>query len=253
VSCSREAEYSYSKNTAYIKAHNVAISDMRVIKWRVGKFGKDILSRGFRLSFELPLLSDEALKVLYEKKNIDSWLIRLKRKQGLHSEILGYYSMTMISPDPRHSSRLRFRSPKKASIGINYAASSISMRLSELPCPALNHRLLIDDYEVKNKGTNKQSWVVSGVDDYYVSPKVTMISYSPITVNGGMKLKGDYSVELAFYNQKLKRRLSSFVTLMNIASVEKEAEVTVKGCENYIVPNREEGEGNPVQRFKFSR
>ncbi len=251
-SCSERAEFRFEKNTAYIKTHDVAIDEMRVVPWRVGKFGKDLVSRGIRFSFEMPQIDDDALELLYDKKKIDAWLIKLERKQGLHTEILGYYSMMLVSPDPRNSSHLRFSSPKKGSIGVNYAASSISMRLNELPCPALNHRLLIDDYEIKKSGLSKQEWVVSGADDYYVPAKVTMISYSPVTVNGGMELKGDYSVEIAFYNQKLKRRLSSFVPLVNAARVEKEIEVAVKGCENYVVPDREKGD-DPVKKFKFSR
>lgn len=252
-SCSKSADFKFDKNTAYIKTKDVSIDDVRVVPWRVGKFGKDILSRGIRFSFELPQIDDEALELLYEKKKIDAWLIKLERKDGLHSETLGYYSMMLVSPDQRNSNRLRFSSPKKGSIGVNYAASSISMRLSELPCPALNHRLLIEDYELKTMGVSKQEWVVSGADDYYVPAKVTMISYSPVTVNGGMRLKGDYTVEIAFYNQKLKRRLSSFVPLVNAARVEKEVEVAVKGCENYLVPERERNGDNPVRKFKFSR
>ncbi len=252
-SCTKSVDFHFTKNTAYIKTKGVSIDEMRVVPWRVGKFGKDILSRGIRFSFELPQIDNDALELLYEKKKIDAWLIKLERKEGLRTEILGYYSMMLVSPDPRNPNNLRFSSPKKGSIGVNYAASSISMRLSELPCPALNHRLLIDEHDLKSMGPSKQEWVVSGADDYYVPAKVTMISYSPVTVNGGMELKGDYTVEIAFYNQKLKRRLSSFVALVNAASVEKEIEVAVKGCENYVVPERQREGEDPVKKFKFSR
>ena len=251
MSCSKNVDFKFEKNTAYVSTKDVAIDDMRLIPWRVGKTGKDIVSRGIRFSFNLPQISDEALEVLYKQKHIDSWLIKLERKQGLRTEILGYYSMMLVSPDPRNVDKLRFNSPKKGSLGVNYAASSISMRLNELPCPALNHRLLIEDFGLKSTGTVSQKWVVSGVDDHNVSAKVSVISYSPITVNGGMKLKGEYRVELAFYNQKLKRRLSGFNALAKAATIDKEVEVAVKGCENYIVPAR--GSEDTTKNFKFGR
>ena len=84
-----------------------------------------------------------------------------------------------------------------------------------------------------------------------VNRKVELISYSPVTVNGGMELKGDYSIELAFYNQKSKRRLSSFVELEKVVSLDKEEVVAVEGCENYIVPER--GKGDSIKKFKFGR
>ena len=222
-----------------------------MIPWRVGKQGKDILSRGIRFSFDLPMIEDDALELLFKEKGINAWLIKLERKQGLRSETLGYYSMLLVSPDPRSPENLRFNSPRKGSLGVNYAASSISMRLNELPCPALNHRLLIDDYGLKENSVPRQQWVVSGADDYYVPSKVTMISYSPIEVNGGMQLKGEYFVEIAFYNHKLKRRLSPFVALEKVAAIDKEVEVAVKGCENYIVPER--GKDDVIDKFKFKR
>jgi hypothetical protein len=249
LSCTKKADFKFDKNTAYISTQGISIDEMRVIPWKVGKLGKDTLSRGIRFSFNLPLVKDEDLEILYNKKKVDSWLIKLKRKRGLKNETLGYYSMMLVSPDPRSSNKLRFNSPRKGSIGINYAASSISMRLNDLPCPALNHRLLIDEYGVRKSGGGTQQWVVSGADDLYVPAKVTMISYSPVTVNGGMLLKGEYSIELAFYNQKLKRRLSSFVPLEKIATVDNEIDIAVKGCENYIVPER--GSEDRLKKFKF--
>jgi len=239
------------KNTFYITTEVVSIDEMRVIPWKVGKYRKDLLSRGIRFSFELPIIEDKDLEQLYNQKGIDAWLIKLNRKQGLHNDTLGYYSMLLVSPNPRNQSDLRFSSPKKGSIGINYAASSISMRLDEQPCPALNHRLLIEDYELKKENSPRQQWVVSGADDFYVSAKVTMISYSPITVNGGMELKGDYSLEIAFYNQRQKRRVSPFIPLYKVASVAKETEMAIKGCENFITPDKEK-EG-VIDKFKFGR
>lgn len=252
MSCSKTADFKYESNTAYISTSGVAIDEVREIPWKVGKGARDLVSRGMRFSFELPNIEDQALEVLYSKKGIDSWLIKLSRKQGLRTETLGFYSMMLVSPDPRDSQNLRFSSPKKGSIGINYAASSISMRLNELPCPALNHRYIISSLSLKAQSIKpKQNWVVSGADDIKVNRKVELISYSPVTVNGGMELKGDYSIELAFYNQKSKRRLSSFVELEKVVSLDKEEVVAVEGCENYIVPER--GKGDSIKKFKFGR
>jgi len=159
--------------------------------------------------------------------------------------------MMLVSPHPDSSEDLRLVSPRKGSIGVYYAASSISTRLDSLPCPALEHSLYIEDAELVDQREKDNLWVVSAGENTPIRAKVELISYSPITVNGGMNLLGDYAIELAFYNIDSKRRLSSFVSLPGKIEIKKEEIVVIKGCENYVVPNK--GDRSATDKFKFGR
>lgn len=247
-SCSQRSKVKYENGTSYVRSNRGKVSEFRKIDWRVGKYGKDIVSRGFRLSFELPIVEEEGLKTLYKKQNVDAWLIRLRRRQGIRSQTMAYFSMNLVSPKPG-SAKLRYQSPKKGSVGIYYAASSISTRLDSLPCPALEHRLYLDEADIETVSKGEQMWVVSSSEETTISAKVDLISYSPLTVNGGMSLKGEYYIDLAFYNSGEKKRMSTFMPLADRVEVTNESSVSVKGCENYVVPDKDSGD--PVKKFKF--
>jgi hypothetical protein len=224
---------------------------MRVIKWKVGKYGKDVVSRGFRMSFEIPTMDNSAWQTLFKERGANGWLIRLRRKTGTRNERMGYFAMEMVSPKPGVSDVYRYSSSRKASVGIYYAASSVSTRLDRLPCPAFGHRYLIDSFGVEDNNLGERLWVSSSADSTRVTAKVQLISYSPITINGGMELSGDYFIDLALYNTQSKQRLSSYLEISNFARVKKEVTVPVKGCEGFTVPDK--GQYNPREKFKFGR
>lgn len=251
VSCTKRADFKYEHRTAYVRAKDIGVTEMRVITWKVGKYGKDVVSRGFRMSFDLPVLDDSAWKTLIEERDANGWLIRLRRKSGTRNERMGYLAVEMVSPKSGSKGVYRYNTSRKASVGVYYAASSVSTRLDRLPCPAFNHRYLIDEYGVESNNLGERLWASSSADSQRVSAKVEMISYSPITINGGMELSGDYHIDLALYNTKTKQRLSSYLEISHFARVEKEKSVSVKGCEGFTVPpKRKEG---PRDKFKFGR
>lgn len=177
--------------------------------------------------------------------------MRLRRKTPNRNEVMGYLGMEMISLKPGTKDSFRFSTSKKGSVGVYYAASSISTRLDSLPCPALNHRLLIDDGEVVSDNSQEKLWAASPVDRKTMSAKVHQISYSPITLNGGMSLIGDYYIDLAMYNTNTKIRSSAWLPISNYLAIKKEEEIVIKGCENFVVPDR--GSGDPVKKFHFGR
>lgn len=229
----------------------MGITDHRVIKWKVGKYGKDVVSRGFRLTFEVPDLNEREWQSIFEHNEANGWIIRLRKKYTTRNEVMGFMAMEMISLKPGTEKRFRVSKSRKGSVGVYYAASSISTRLDSLPCPALNHRLLIDSSEVINESRREKLWVTSAVDKKLMSAKVQLISYSPITLNGGMSLKGDYFIDLALYNTTTRYRVSGWVPIANYVSIQKEEDVAVKGCENYVVPTK--GTEDPTKKFKFGR
>ena len=203
-----------------------------------------------RIQFGLPKLNDDQMEKL-ASKGVDSWLVRLKRRGMTSSQTLGYFSLQFVSPNPR--TRRKYRGISSGSIGINFAAASVSMRLDSLPCPAFNHRKRVVDYGVKKNRVPKQSFSVSAANFDYISAKVEPISYSPVAVNGGMDLKGNYSIEVALFQMDGKRKRSSFIELAHVGYVAKSEEIGVKGCENYKVPDAHKKDTEPYNKFKFGR
>lgn len=236
---------------AYIKAKEVQVTDIDVIPWKVGKYRKQEVSRGFRLSFEIPSISESSWLKLYKETDANGWLVRLRRKSATRSETLGYFSMEMVSPKPGSSNFFRYNSSKKASVGIYYAASSVSTRLDQLPCPAFNHRYEIEDAEIAKNHVGERFWGTSPSDKQGVSAKIDRIGYSPININGGTKLAGSYHIDVALFDSTSKQRLSSYVELNNYGAILKEETQVIKGCENFTVPKRENYD--PANKFKFGR
>ncbi len=227
------------------------VTGVKVIPWKVGKFRKQEVSRGFRLSFELPVLAEDAWLKLYRETAANGLLIKLRRKSSVRNETLGYFSMEMISPKPGSKNLYRYNQSNKASVGIYYAASSVSTRLDQLPCPAFNHRYLIDDAYIETNRLGERFWATSPSDRQSISAKVERISYSPVNVNGGMSLAGNYHIDIALYDTLGKQRLSSYIELSDYGAIKKEETVVIKGCENYVVP--EKGNDDPTKKFKFGR
>jgi hypothetical protein len=234
----------------YVYGNDVQLDDVREIKWKVGRYQKDIVTKGIRVRFELPLLKDEGMEKLY-KKGIDSFVIRMKRRTLGRVETMGYYSLEFASPHPRSPKEIRFKRNKVGSLGVNFAAGSISERLNRLSCPAFNHRLRLKTFEVKRDREFGQLWSIGSMENRRISAKVTPIAYTPIVINGGMGLTGEYFVEVAFYSQKTHEKRSNFVRLYDSANVGKSEAVYIKGCSNAAAPNR--GSEDPVDKFKFSR
>ncbi len=251
-SCSKEAEFKIRNKTVYLYVVDSGITEIEEVIWRVGPRRKQVLSQGVRIRFTLPLMNKELLKYLYKNRKANSWLIRLKRRTLTSSKVLGYFSLPFAGPVPGNPHKIYYQSPKKAVLGVNYAASAISMRLSSLLCPALGHRKKITDLGVTPTTVRDRQLLTSTPADSDVIPaKVEQISYSPIVVNGGVAIKGDYYVDIALYQQSKKLKLSSWVTLENTGSVRMVEEVIVKGCKNIHFPG-EESKG-PTRKFKFGR
>lgn len=222
-----------------------------MIKWKVGKYAKDIISRGFRITFEVPPLNKDEWVSLYNNHKVNGWIARIRKKTLTSNKIMGYLTMEMISKRENRGNSFSVSKSEKGSVGINYAASSMSTRLSDLPCPAFNHRLLISDHRIVPEKNGSLLWMTSSADTKYMSVKTNLISYSPITLNGGMSLKGHYFVDLALFNTNSKYRKSSWITINDYVAIEKEENVSINGCANYLIPDREQNKKR--NKFRFGR
>ena len=86
-----------------------------------------------------------------------------------------------------------------------------------------------------------------------VRAKVHPIAYSPVTVNGGMLLTGEYYAEIALYKLAKKEKASSYVKLNDYAKVGREQTTVIRGCKGYRIPERSDQDDNVIKKFKFKR
>ncbi len=252
-SCTKNAELIVKDKVFYIHTTDAKVTDVEEVAWKVGPYQKQRLSRGIRVHFSFPLITNDAAKILHEKRKADSWLIRLRRKTFVSSKIIGHFVSTFVNQS--NSRNVRYQSPSGGVLRIDYAASAISMRLGSLSCPSLGHRKRITEMEVSNTSQQKRQTLTSlPSDNFYVSPKVEAISYHPVVVNGGNQLKGNYHLEVALYNQEKKQRLSNWLKIKKAASVKAIEEIVVRGCKNDYFPGKDDnskGSKELIRDFKF--
>ena len=251
--CTKNAELVVKDKVFYIHTTDAKVTDVEEVVWKVGPYQKQRLSRGVRIHFTFPLITNDAAKILHEKRKADSWLIRLRRKTFVSSKIIGHFASTFVNQS--NSRKVRYQRPSGGALRVDYAASAISMRLGSLSCPSLGHRKRITETEVANTSQqNRQTLTSLPSDTFYVSPRVEAISYHPVVVNGGNQLKGNYHLEVALYNQEKKQRLSNWLKIKKTASVKAIEEVVVRGCKNDYFPGKEDnskGSRELIRDFKF--
>ena len=140
LSCTQKTEVKIQNDKMYLYIANTHITDIKEVPWRVGPYRKQLLSQGVQIRFTLPPLSQKTIKHLYHNKQADAWLIRLRRRTLVSSQTMGYFSLLFAGPILGSPHKIYYQAPRKAAIGVYYAAASISMRLGALLCPALGHR-----------------------------------------------------------------------------------------------------------------
>lgn len=253
-SCTKKAKLVEEGNKMFIYADDLKVKLIKEVPWKVGPYYKQKISRGIRIHFGLPQLSADDMKKLYDKKGIDSWIVRVKRRASTSSRTMGYFAVQFAFENPKEPGKMRYVQSGTASVGIYYAASSLSTRLDNIPCPALDHRLKINDVVVEESktGQSKLFSITSGETES-IRAKVHAIAYSPVTVNGGMNLTGEYLAEIALYRLGKKEKASSYITLDDYARVGREQTTVIRGCKGYRIPERSDKDDNLMKKFKFKR
>ncbi|MDC1174769.1 hypothetical protein OAT67_05220 [Bacteriovoracaceae bacterium] len=249
TSCTKKSELTSRGSSLFVQVNNTEISNFRELTWKVGAYGKQEVSKGIQITIDMPLVSLNDLETIYNKKNADSWLVKIIRKSSMRRELIGYFSVELVS---FRNGKPNTRNVAKTGVGVNYSASSISMRLSRTNCPAFGHNLKMED--IKIEGSYRPQMIsLTGGDIERIRAKVPEVSYSPLSLNGGDQLKGTYVAEVAFYNQESKTRVSSFIQVGKELQISQEKEVFVKGCQGKT-PTKSKLDGNdPIKKFKFSR
>lgn len=249
LSCQKKSEVKYSKDRVVIIPTPSSIVEINPIIWRAGILRKTKISRGVQVTFQFPQLESKDLRYLVDKFGIDSWIVKVKRKGMMRNETIGYLYVPIILPGQKNA--MRINQLKQGSFRILYSASSVSSRFSNSPCPVFKHDLLIEKTEIGDERPFSSKINVSPVEEERLLVRVEEFNYSSTSLNGGKELRGDYYVDIAFYNKERKTKLSNFIELNGSAKIVREQSVPLSGCENYKIPPRMDN-GN-VNDFKWNK
>ncbi|GAB4019660.1 MAG: hypothetical protein Fur0010_21880 [Bdellovibrio sp.] len=247
--CEKKSEYSVKDGIVTILPTNVGAESAEVIPWTVGILGKVKVAKGINIKVAFPQLEKEAIEDLVKNRGVNSWLIRVRRRHFGRSEILGFLYVPIALPGANDSS-VRVKQTKGGFFSVYYAAAALSSRFEKFDCPAFDHNLWIDDIEVYNDKSAGNMIATSPSEMEIISAKVEAFSYSPITLNGGKSLTGEYVIDLALYNHQSKRKVSNYLELDQKIKVSTELPVHIEGCAGFKIPQREE---DSSKKFKFGR
>lgn len=240
-SCQKKSTMEIEKNRVVLSPSPFAVSDLSTLDWRVGNERKQIVSRGFNITIDIPQLTRADLVHLIEERQIDSWYIQLHRRGVTRTEVL-YKTAVPLS---KKTGQI-----KTALFPIQYAASAISMRMAESPCPTFSHRYLISGLSKERQNSGIQTLTSSALNEAYIGPGYVMAEIRPSSINGGGRLQGEYRVEIALFDTKTHRRKSNFVAMSDVIKISNEAIVDIKGCENFKL---QDSPSKDMREFRFGR
>ncbi len=251
VSCSENSRVDVLKGSVRITPESMGVTAVDNIPWRVGPLRRQEVSKGVRVEFTMPYLNSSDIEEIVTRYNVDSWLIRLRRRGLMKNEILGRAFLPLFARQYPRGRNLRIRQSKKVTFRVRYHAAAVSTRFAEFTCPAFEHNFKVNNTSLKPNSERMGNILISGVEKIRVLAKVNKFDYS-LTLDGGANLQGEYIVELSFYNSEQKNRLSNWLTLADTGIVGREKSVHLKGCEGFQIPPRKADE-DKMKQFKFGR
>lgn len=250
LACQSEKEVSFGKAAATISDLNLKIKDSEVLPWLVGIGKKKGVSRGIRLTFELPELEEKDAKRLKEEYGLDSWLIHLERASIGRNEDLGVFYIQVFS---NKSGVFRDMQASQSSVNIHYAASAISERLDRMSCPALDHRMKISEVElVSSSHSFKETMTLTQGIGESLGYKPEKLNFSMFKVNGGKSLKGTYRLSLQAYNSQKGEVISSKIRFENALLLKNEERLSLNECLGSSPESQDRSKDSEV-KFKFGR
>jgi hypothetical protein len=253
VGCSDNSEYFPGRQGSFVvKSEDLEITKVKVIKWRVGPLRRQVVSKGFIIKFDVPVLSKSNLKKMTKNSSIDSWLLTIMKKSDRGTSTIGRSYIPIKMAGIRKGSDERYNRLKQAIVKIKYAAASISSRFEKFMCPAFDHRFIIDSPEVEERGSREYNFSSSPIDNHRIVGKIEPMGLGGFEINGGKSLEGEYYIEVALYSSKDKTRRSNFVRYNEIVKIANQNVVRLKGCASFKIPIREDLRDG-VNDFKFGK
>ena len=220
VACTKMHDVENKNGIDYLADIRSEIVGVKNVEWSVGRKKNKTISRGIRISTEVPRVSEEAKTTLYKKYGVDSWIFKFTKINRGRTSSVGniYYHFNNIS-----------RVTENFSLNIYYHASTVSQRFRNFRCPAFGHRLLINnmDLEYRSKISAKNIYI----REMEIEPaKVDRLSFSPHIFSSGRSLKGKFKVKYALYNSKTKQVFSKWTDVAGAISVTEERSISVPSC-----------------------
>ncbi len=253
VGCSKKAKLTLDKFGNYeVSSKDVFVSDAEIDKWRVGPLRRQRVSKGIRIGVTLPKLDMGDLKTLIRSTEVDSYILRLKRRGVVGGRVIGHLYIPFLIKKGKTESSFRAKQMTKGYFFVYYSSAALSSRFENMSCPAFNHSLLIKDVSISPHREQLIKFNVSKSAQERLSVKVEPFDYKTV-FNGGSSLLGDYIVELAYFNYEKKERKSSWVELPERVTISREHDTAIKGCSGNNLPPPLEDSGDPVKKFKFGR
>ena len=259
TSCQKYSEYKKTdRGHVFVTINESVVEKVKNIPWRVGGvLRRQEVSKGFSMKVKLPLLSTKSIRDLVNTRNVDSWLLRVRKLSYSGSKTLGYVYIPIVIPGRSMDYAFKIKQLGHGMINVYYSASAISTRFENLRCPALNHNTLIKELKISKDSGKLKKMIVSPVEREKINRKVNKYGYRPIVLNGGEVLTGRYKVDIAFFNFSSKTKESSYIELPSTVEISGERTKAISGCANFeypaMRPARDNDNDNPIQKFKFGR
>ena len=243
-----KAQVVETTNGLVVEFDALGVQKLQEVSWKVGgEKVKQEVSKGFVASIELPALGKQDLALLYQKRQVDAWIVRVERellRQG--RQFIGHFMVpfrvqTRASNTVSSMAMARFRS--------YYAAASMSLRFERFACPAFGHNLKLTSFTVNGPSAARETLVVQRKSK--VVGRVESAGFVPLAFNGGMSLKGNYLVSIALYNSAAKMLMSEYLPIREVISITGEQPVALKGCHGVMIPTPEKSQEHSLKDIKF--
>ena len=260
VACNQEtSEYKKDKHGkgVTIVAKDVHVIDFEVLSWPVGPRGRffttssgDTVSKGVQMGISFPQLQRDDLEDLIYHRNVDSWIMRVNRRNPEGSSILGMVYIPIVGHGGGREG-IRVNPIKKGYADIMYRAAS-KRSYHHYLCPPFGHSMEIDEI---SKTAEKKSEL-----RIYVSPdsaerpqgEISVFRNYPELFNGGNELKGTYGMEIALFNSSQMSLKSNWVEVPEFVEVLRERSKELpKFCENWKMPSEPTRGSDLKEDFKW--
>jgi hypothetical protein len=218
-SCSKWSGVEEVNGIHKISDIDITVHSAKMIDWQVGTKRGATISKGVSFKVDIPKIDSHGQNVLYKNYGIDSWIYAISRFERGRKQHLGYvvFDLANIS-----------RSTTDLTIHIFYHAASVSQQFRNFHCPAFNHRLLIDKFEIVKDSPGKFDIFTRAPQE--IMGQITRPSFAPVIFSAGVNLVGRYFVELALFNSKEKRIYTQFKRIPHSLDISSEQPVSVPSC-----------------------
>ena len=220
ISCTKRYDVKYENGIHYAEDVYSEIERVYEVPWKVGLKRESEVSQGLRFFTSVPLLTDNAKKILVSKYGVDSWVYRFRRIRRGSTQSLGHFYVMFQNIT---------RNTKNLSVSLFYQAAAVSKKFRFFHCPAFNHRYKIASFSNKSRpDAKKKNLFLRSIET--IKARTTRFKFAPMIMPGGISLIGKYVIEMAFYNSRTKQRYSEWFPVDGVISVDQETAKVVGSC-----------------------